>query len=215
MKAETARLRVGTTPGPFPFNPSRPRSTGHCSTHHAFLAWSPLVASGRIHKILGQPAAARSPTCAWPRSNSAIPGRNSVVGPNYPRAPNHLTRQCFSSTSISLPLVIPPCQSDSNLLSAIVSVRPIEHPSSISSPFVFTDFNSPIQLAFPVVLERLASPESLNWYVSRLPSHFSVPPDSSPTLVRHLGSFPCHPHVWTIVHLAPIKSGGASSSSVL
>src|SRR6188768_1791664 len=62
-EAETARLRVGTTPGPFPLNPSH----GHCDT--TVTRSLPLVAIGCqqthpvIHEILGQPAAARSPTC--------------------------------------------------------------------------------------------------------------------------------------------------------
>ena len=78
-KAETARLHVGITPGPFPLNPKSPTidwSLFNTSTPDP-CRWSLLVASGIIP---GQPAVARSPTWAWPNSNSAIPGRNSIVG---------------------------------------------------------------------------------------------------------------------------------------
>ena len=76
--------------------------------------WSPLVASGRIHIILGQPAATRCPSCAWPRPNSAIPGQNSVSGSNTLRA--SLTASVLSRT---------PTHPASPFLSRCLPVNPI------------------------------------------------------------------------------------------
>jgi len=96
-EAETATLRVGTTPGPFPLNPSR----GHCSTHrHQILAvgrhWLPTDASTKssanLQLLAVQPVRGQSQNRQYLVEIVLLVHLSSA-------APNHLTASVLSKTS--------------------------------------------------------------------------------------------------------------------